>query len=303
MGELEGKVVIVTGAGNGIGRESALALARAGASVLVNDIGTSVEGVGASAGPAQQVAEEIAAIGGHAASNCDSVASLDAVRRMVEQARDQLGGLHAIVHPAGISRRAPLKDMSEEDFDSVIATHLRGAFNVARASLQLFLDQDEGAYVFFTSTAGLYGEQQLANYAAAKLGVVGFNKVVAMETAGTGVRSNAISPFAWTRMVDSISDQLWGQSAAAEAAKAAVRADQVAQLVVALCSPRIKASGQVFGARGNELMVFGDMLPTRSIAAVEGWTPEAIIDRALPAMKPGYSALANAVEMFSYPPL
>lgn len=303
MGELEGRVVIVTGGGNGIGRESALALARAGASVLVNDIGTSVEGVGASAGPARQVADEITSSGGRAAVNSDSVASLGAVRRMVEQARDELGGLHAIVHPAGISRRAPLKDMSEDDWDLVIDTHLRGAFNVARASLQLFLDQDDGAYVFFTSTAGLYGEQQLANYAAAKLGIVGFNKVVAMETAGTRVRSNAISPFAWTRMVDAISDDLWAPSPAAEAAKAAVRADQVARLVVALCSPRAKATGQVFGARGNELMVFGDMVPTRSIAAVEGWTPELIIDRALPAMKPGYSTISNSFDLFRYKPL
>jgi len=158
MGELAGKVVLITGAGNGIGRECALAAARAGASVVVNDIGATMEGAGASTLPAQQVAEEIAASGGSAVFNTDTVVSLNGVRRMVEQARDAFGALHAVVHPAGIVRRAPLATMSEEDWDLVIDTHLRGAFNVTRATMQLFRDQDEGAYVFFTSAAGQFGQ-------------------------------------------------------------------------------------------------------------------------------------------------
>ena len=303
MSELDGRVILVIGGGNGIGRECALAAARAGASIVVNDIGSSVTGAGGSGGPAEQVAGEIEALGGRAAFNSESVVSLDAVRRMVEQARDEFGGLHAVVHPAGIVRRALLKDISEEDWDAVIDTHLRGAFNVARASIQHFLDQDDGAYVFFTSTGGIYGQQTLAHYAAAKMGVVAFNKVIARETAGTAVRSNVVAPFAWTRMFEMLPATDEAAAKAIEQAKVRMRADQVAKLVVALCSPRTKATGQVFGARGNELFVFGDMMPTRSIATAEGWTPEGIVEQALPAMKPGYSKLETSSDIFRYRPL
>ena len=303
MGELDGRVVLVTGGGNGIGRECALAAARAGASVLVNDIGSTMEGDGASAAPAEQVASEIKAFGGRAAHNSETVVSLAAVQRMVEQARDLFGSFHAAIHPAGISRRVSLVDMTEEDWDLVINTHLRGAFNVARAALPLFLAQNEGSFVFFTSTAGIFGQRELANYAAAKLGVVGLNKVVAMETAGTGVRSNVVAPFAWTRMLESLPVRDEATAKAMERAKTSMRADQVAKLVVALCSPRVKDSGQVFGARGNEIILFGDMAPTRSVAAIEGWSPEAIVDQALPAMRPGYSKLATSADIFRYRPL
>lgn len=303
MGELAGKVVLITGAGNGIGRECALAAARAGASVVVNDIGSTMEGVGGSTRPAQQVAEEIAAFGGNAVFNTETVVSLDGVRRMVEQARDAFGALHAVVHPAGIVRRAPLATMSEEDWDLVMDTHLRGAFNVTRATMQMFLDQGEGAYVFFTSAAGQFGQVELASYAAAKMGVIGLNKVIAMETAGTGVVSNVVSPFAWTRMVESLPVKDEATAKAMALAKETMRADQVARLVVALCSRRAGTSGQVFGARGNEVILFSDAAPTRSVAAIDGWTPEAIIDQVLPAMKPGYSKLATPGQMFRYRPL
>jgi len=303
MGELRGKVVLITGAGNGIGRECALAASRAGASVVVNDIGSTMEGVGTSTLPAQRVAEEIAADGGRAVFNTETVVSLDAVRRMVEQAKDVFGGLHAVVHPAGIVRRAPLAEMSEEDWDQVIDTHLRGAFNVTRATMQLFRDQDEGAYVFFTSTAGQFGQVELASYAAAKMGVVGLSKVIALETAGTGIVSNVVSPFAWTRMVEALPVKDEATAKAMALARETMRADQVARLVVALCSRRAGATGQVFGARGNEIMLFSDVAPTRSVAVVDGWTPEAIIEQALPAMKPSYSKLATSSQMFRYRPL
>jgi len=303
MVELEGKVVLVTGGGNGIGRESALALARAGASVLVNDVGSNIQGVGSSVGPAQQVAEEIQAFGGRAAHNCDSVVSLDAVRGMVEQARDLFGGLHAIVHPAGINRPAPLREMGEEDWNLVIDTHLRSAFNVARASLQLFLDQNDGAYVFFTSTAGIYGEELLANYAAAKSGVIAINKVLTLETAGTAIRTNVIAPHAWTRMLELYSEQTGATAESTAMLRDRMRADQVATLVVALCSPRTKATGQVFGARGNEVMVFSEPLSARSIADSNGWTPEALVEQGLPALAPGFTSVTPSSARHLYPPI
>jgi NAD(P)-dependent dehydrogenase (short-subunit alcohol dehydrogenase family) len=300
---LEDKVVIVTGAGNGIGRECALAAARHGAQVLVNDIGSSLSGDGASADPAHAVVEEICAEGGRAACNYESVADHAAVGRMIEQARDVFGGVHAVIHSAGIVRRSPIDAMEENDWDGVLEVHLKGAFNLVRATLGLFKDQSAGAYVFFSSTAGLIGEVNLASYAAAKMGVAGLSKVVAMETAELGITSNVVAPFAWTRMMSSIPIRDAAQAKAIENYKTSMRADQVAQLCVALCAPAARATGQIFGARGNELMVFSQLRPTRSIACLEGWTPESIVAQALPALKPGYCDLGNSASVFRYRPV
>ncbi len=300
---LEDKVVIVTGAGNGIGRECALAAARHGAQVLVNDIGSTMSGDGASAVPAQAVVDQICAEGGRAACNSGSVADPAAVGRMVEQARDVFGGVHAVIHSAGIVRRSPVADMEEEDWDRVLDVHLKGAFNLVRATLRSFKDQNAGAYVFFSSTAGLIGALNLASYAAAKMGVAGLSKVVAMETAGTGITSNVVAPFAWTRMISSIPVKDEATFKAIEDLKTSMRADQVAQLCVALCAPAARATGQIFAARGNELMVFSQPRPTRSIACLEGWTPESIVAQALPALKPGYCDLGDSASVFRYRPM
>ena len=250
MGVLDGKVVLITGAAGGIGKECALLAAREGARLVVNDLGGSVSGDDeGSAGPAEQTAAEIRAMGGEAVANSESVTSLESVRGMVAQAIETYGALHAVINPAGILRDGMFHKMTDSDWDSVIAVHLRGAYNVSRATVEHFRDQQEGSYVHFTSTSGLIGNIGQANYAAAKLGVMGLSRILAMEGAMKNVRSNIIAPFAWTRMIATIPVKDEASAQRVGRMRDAMRADQVAQLAVALISPEAKdVSGQVFAA-------------------------------------------------------
>jgi len=305
MGVLDGKVVLITGGGNGIGKETALLLGREGAKVVVNDLGGGLGGGDeGSAGPAEQVARQIKAAGGEAVSNSDSVSDYKAVTRMVEQAKDTFGGLHAIVNPAGILRDTMFHKMSEADWDAVIAVHLRGSFNVARASVEHFRDQEEGSYVFFTSTSGLIGNFGQANYAAAKMGIVGLSRILAMEGARKNVRSNVIAPFAWTRMIESIPVKDEEGAKRVQRMKDAMRADQVAQLAVALCADRAKSvTSQIFCVRGNEIILFSQPRPVRSMADLSGWNPSSILDTCLPAMKNDFYAVDASADVFPYDPV
>ncbi len=305
MGVLSGKVVIVTGAAGGIGKECALLAAREGAKVLVNDLGGSVAGGDeGDAGPAEKTAQEIRAAGGEAVSNSDSVTSMTAVKAMVEQAKDEFGGLHAIINPAGILRDKMFHKMDDEDWDKVIEVHLRGAYNVSRAAVELFRDQQEGSYVHFTSTSGLIGNIGQANYAAAKLGVMGLSRILAMEGALKNVRSNIIAPFAWTRMIATIPVKDEASAERVGRMKNAMRADQVAQLAVALASPEARdVSGQIFAVRGNEVILFDQPRPVRNMANLEGWTPRSLLDIALPAMKNSFFDAGASASVFPYDPI
>ncbi|HPA39352.1 MAG TPA: SDR family oxidoreductase [Phenylobacterium sp.] len=305
MGVLDGKVVLVTGGAGGIGKECALLAAREGAKVVVNDLGGSVGGGDAGdAGPAEATAQEIRAAGGEAVSNSDSVASMDGVKRMIEQAKDTFGGLHAVVNPAGILRDKMFHKMDDADWDAVIEVHLRGAYNVTRASIELFRNQEEGSYVHFTSTSGLIGNIGQANYAAAKLGVMGLSRIVAMEGAAKNVRSNIIAPFAWTRMIATIPVKDEASAQRVERMQRAMRADQVAQLAVALAGPGAKAvSGQIFAVRGNEVVLFNQPRPVKSLARMEGWTPQTLLDHCLPAMTPNFTDLGASAGVFPYEPI
>ncbi len=305
MGVLNGKVVIVTGSGNGIGKECALLAAREGAAVLVNDLGGGLKGDDAgSAGPAEQVAQEIRAAGGAAISNSDSVSDYDAVAAMVAQAKKEFGGLNAIINPAGILRDGMFHKMPPEDWKAVIDVHLHGAFNVTRASIELFREQQDGAYVLFTSTSGLIGNIGQANYAAAKLGVMGLSRIIAMENAAKNVRSNIIAPFAWTRMIASIPVKDEASAKRVERFQKMMRADQVAQLAVALCADGAKdTNGQIFAVRGNEVFLFNQPRPVRGMAKVEGWTPETLIEHALPAMKANYTDVGASASVFPWDPV
>jgi NAD(P)-dependent dehydrogenase (short-subunit alcohol dehydrogenase family) len=304
MGVLDGKVVLITGGGNGIGKETALLLGREGAKVVVNDIGGGLKGGEGSAGPAEQVVQQIKAAGGDAVSNSDSVADYKSVQRMIEQAKDTFGGLNAIINPAGILRDGMFHKMTEDDWDSVINVHLRGSFNVTRASIELFREKEDGSYVLFTSTAGLIGNIGQANYAAAKMGIAGLSRIIAMENAKKNVRSNNISPFAWTRMFESIPIKDEASAKRVERVKNAMRADQVAQLAVALCSDRAKhVTGQIFCVRGNEIILFDQPRPVRSMADLSGWTPEKILDTCLPAMEGDFFGLEGSADVFGYDPV
>jgi NAD(P)-dependent dehydrogenase (short-subunit alcohol dehydrogenase family) len=305
MGVLSGKVVIVTGGGNGIGKECALLAGREGAAVLVNDLGGGLKGDDSgSAGPAEEVARQIRDAGGKAISNSDSVSDYDAVVAMVEQAKKEFGGLHAIVNPAGILRDGMFHKMPPEDWRAVIDVHLHGAFNVCRASIEHFREQQDGSYVLFTSTSGLIGNIGQANYAAAKLGVMGLSRIIAMEGAAKNVRSNIIAPFAWTRMIASIPVKDEASAQRVERIKKNMRADQVAQLAVALCADGAKdTSGQVFAVRGNEVFLFNQPRPIRGMARLEGWSPQSIIEHALPAMKANYTDPGASASVFPWDPV
>jgi NAD(P)-dependent dehydrogenase (short-subunit alcohol dehydrogenase family) len=305
MGVLDGKVVLITGAAGGIGKECALLAAKEGARLVVNDLGGGVAGGDeGSAGPAEETAAEIRAMGGEAVANSESVTSLDSVKGMVAQAISTFGGLHAVINPAGILRDTMFHKMSDADWDSVIAVHLRGAYNVSRATVEHFRDQQEGSYVHFTSTSGLIGNIGQANYAAAKLGVMGLSRILAMEGALKNVRSNIIAPFAWTRMIATIPVKDEASAQRVARMRDAMRADQVAQLAVALASPEAKdVSGQIFGVRGNEVVLFDQPRPVKSLARMEGWTPRSLIDQAIPAMKADFTDLGATSSVFPYDPV
>jgi NAD(P)-dependent dehydrogenase (short-subunit alcohol dehydrogenase family) len=296
MGVLNGKVVLVTGGGNGIGKECALIAAREGAKVVVNDLGGSLAGGDeGSAGPAEAVAQEIRAAGGEAVSNSESVTSLKSVQGMLEQAMDSFGGLHAVINPAGILRDVMFHKMSEDDWDRVIDVHLRGSFNVARATIEHFRDQNDGAYVFFTSTSGLYGNIGQANYGAAKMGIAGLSRIIAMEGARNNVRANALAPVAWTRMTQSVPIKDEAAAARRQVMAQAIRADQPATLSVALVSEAAKGvSGQIFGASGDNLILYSQPRPVETLTKPEGWTPSTILSDCFPKMEEKFTPLGRA---------
>ncbi len=300
---LEGKAVVVTGAGGGIGRDFALAMAAAGAKVLVNDIGTSVKGEGRDAGPAQKVADEIRKRGGTAVANNDSVADWESANRIVAQAVEAFGRIDAVVNNAGILRDRFFFNMAVEEWRAVIDVHLNGSFYVSRAAAPHFKSQESGCYIHMTSTSGLIGNLGQANYSAAKLGIVGLSKSIALDMAKYRVRSNCISPFAWSRMIGSIPTETEEQKARVEKLKAMETA-KIAPLAVFLASEEAQeVSGQIFAVRANEIFLMGQSRPLRSVHRAEGWTPQSIAAHALPALRSSFYPLERSQDVFSWDPL
>ncbi len=300
---LEGKVAVVTGAGGGIGREIALAMALAGARIVINDIGASLSGEGASASPAEQTRQIILQRGGEAVINTDSVADWTSAQRIIAAALDAFGRVDIVVNNAGILRDVIFHKMSPEDWLAVINVHLNGSFFTSRAAAEHFRRQESGAYVHMTSTSGLIGNFGQANYAAAKLGITALSKSIALDMKRYNVRSNCIAPFAWSRMTSSIPAET-PEQAARVAKIQQMTPDKNAPMAVFLASEAAReVTGQVFATRHNEIFLMSQSRPIRGIHRGEGWTPALIAEHAWPALRDAKQPLDRSGEVFSWDPV
>ena len=300
---LKHKVILVTGAGRGVGRDIALLCAAQGAKVIVNDLGGQADGEGEDKTPAMEVVGDIKEAGGEAAANYGSVAEFGSAEAMVQQAIDTYGQIDGVVNNAGILRDVIFHKMTEEEWDIVIAVHLKGCFNVARAVAPHFREQGSGSFVHMTSTSGLIGNFGQANYAAAKLGIVGLSKSLALDMNRFGVRSNCISPFAWSRLIGTIPISNEAEAARVEKIKAMTPAKIAPMAAYLLSDAAADVSGQIFGVRHNEIFLFSQPRPVRSVQRSEGWTPETIAEHGIPAVKAHFTPLERSGDVFSWDPV
>ena len=298
-----GRVAIVTGAGRGLGREYALMLAEQGAKVVVNDLGSTAAGEGADISPAQEVVNEIRRAGGEAIVNGNDVSDWAAAKAMIDDAVNTFGRLDVLINNAGILRDRMMVNMSEAEWDAVIKVHLMGSFYVSHAAARIFREQESGSFVHFTSTSGLIGNYGQANYAAAKLGIVGLSKSIALDMGRFNVRSNCVSPFAWTRMIGTIPTETDAEKARVEKIKQ-MGPEKIAPVCAYLLSDAAKdVTGQIFGVRMNEIFLFGQHRPVRSVHRGEGWTPETIAEHGMPALKGSFYKLDRSADIFPWDPV
>jgi len=297
------KVIVVTGAGNGIGRDFALALAAHGAKVVVNDLGTSAAGEGADASHAQRVVNEIRAAGGQAVANTDSVADWNSAHNIIRTAIDAYGRVDGVINNAGILRDRMFFKMNQEEWKNVVDVHLNGSFYVARAAANHFKDQESGSYVHMTSTSGLVGNFGQASYAAAKMGIVGLSKSIALDMSRYNVRSNCIAPFAWSRLIGTIPTETPEEKQRVERMKR-METRKIAPLAVYLMSDQsADVTGQIFGVRANEIFVFNQTRPVRSVHRSEGWTPESVAEHAMPSLRASFTELKRSPDVFNWDPI
>ena len=273
---LQDRVAIITGGGRGIGREHALLFASLGAKVLVNDLGGAIDGSGSDIAAAQSVADEIIAAGGQAVANTDSVSSFAGAKAMIEQAVSAFGDLHVVVNNAGILRDRMLVSMSEEEFDAVIAVHLKGTFNVTRHTADYWREQSKAgvevdrAVVNTSSGAGLHGNVGQTNYSAAKAGIAAMTVVNAMELHRYGVRANCIAPVARTRLTlqtpgmgEPMQNHLFDP-------------ENVSPLVAVLAAETCPFNGQVFSVYGGSVGIYAGWSIAESVETDDRWTAETL---------------------------
>ncbi|WP_370323065.1 SDR family NAD(P)-dependent oxidoreductase [Roseococcus sp. SYP-B2431] len=300
---LKDKVAVVTGAGGGIGREIAIAMAESGAKVVINDIGASLGGEGFSATPAEQTKAIIEQKGGQAVISTESVAEWDKAKAIVQTAIDAFGRIDIVVNNAGILRDQIFHRMTPEEWLSVINVHLNGSFFMSRAAAEHFRKQESGSLVHITSTSGLIGNFGQANYSAAKLGIVALSKSIALDMKRYNVRSNCLAPFAWSRMTSSIPAETPEQKARVERIMQ-MGPEKNAPLAVFLASDAAKeVTGQIFAPRMHELFLFSQNRPIRSVHSDGGWTPEKIAEIALPAFRSGFVPMERSGDVFSWDPI
>jgi len=279
MPDLTGKVAIVTGAGRGIGRSHSLALAAAGAKVIVNDLGGGLAGEGSDLTPAQQVVEEIKAAGGEATTNGENVADFAGAGRMVQQAIDEFGRLDILVNNAGILRDRMLVNMTEEEWDSVIAVHLKGHFAPTQHAAAYWREQSKageevrGRVICTASPSGVFGNVGQANYGAAKAGIAGFTVIVAQELERYGVTVNCLAPNARTRMTEETF-----QMSAPEEGFDPLDPSNISTVVVALCADEAQAiTGQVFHVWGGAVNALQGWSAGELFDAPEGWDSDSLL--------------------------
>ncbi len=303
MGMLDGKVAVVTGAGGGIGRATAIALAANGAQVVVNDIGATVTGEGQDAGPAQRVVAEITQAhgAGRAVANSGSVASWEDAQRMVQDAIDNFGRIDIVVNNAGILRDRMFHYMSIEEWDAVIKVHLYGAFYVSRAAVPHFRKQESGCYTHITSTSGLIGSVGQTNYGAAKLGIAGLSRCIAMDMQRYNIRSNCIGPHAFSRMIETVPGQTEEQLAGprCEDPPGPHRAvDRV---------PGHRCRGRRIGPDLRRARQRGLSLQPAAAdpdhGRPDGWTPEKLAEHWLPAVKNSFTPLERTRDVYPWDPI
>jgi NAD(P)-dependent dehydrogenase (short-subunit alcohol dehydrogenase family) len=302
-GIVAGKTAIVTGAGRGIGRGIAMLLAGEGARVVVCDIGASLQGEGTDADPAQQTVEAIKKAGGEAIASTLSITEPKNAELIVRSALDAFGRVDMLVNNAGILRDVIFHKMSWSDWSDVIAVHLNGSFNMSRAVAPLFREQGSGAYVHMTSTSGLVGNFGQANYMAAKLGIMGLSRGIALDMARFNVRSNCIAPFAFTRMIESIPAQSEQDKRRIEAFQR-MTPEKIAPLAVYLGSDASAGvSGQIFSVRNNEIYLFNQPRPVKTIHRAAGWTPETLATEIKAAFSPLFTPLERSEDVFNWDPI
>lgn len=276
------RVVVVTGAGNGLGRAHALAFAAGGASVVVNDLGGGRDGSGGSVSPAQQVADEITAAGGRAVSNADDISTWDGAKSLIDQAVRTFGGLDVLVNNAGILRDRMLTSMSEAEWDAVIAVHLKGTFGPTRHAAEYWRNRakngevNDARVINTTSPSGLFGSPGQTNYGSAKAGIAGFTVIAAMELARYGVTVNAVAPTALTRLTDDL------PAAREMAEKVDLAPEGVSPVVLWLASPAARdVTGRVLSVIGGTIAVVEGWAYGPEIHSEQRWTAERL-DSVLP---------------------
>ncbi len=303
MKPLSGKVMLVTGAGNGIGRAIAMEAARAGAQVVVNDIGASLEGRRESSAAAQDTVAEIERSGGVAVANGDDVSDPEGAKNMVQQAVSAFGRLDSVVNNAGILRDCFFHKMTYEDFDAVVKVHLYGTFNVSRAASEVMREQGSGSLIHMTSTSGLIGNLAQANYSAAKLGIAALSKSMALDLARWNIRSNCIAPFAWSRMTSSIKVDSPEQQERVDRMKE-MKPEKIAPVALYLASDQgAETTGQIFAVRNNEIFLMSQPRPVRAVHRGEGWDIDSVTRHAMASLKSSYVPLDVSADVFNWDPV